>query len=723
MADMEMELDPARSLAHDDPIDEDLISYDIDTDAMDGTAEQWAEEDLEIQDVEGNHAENDMGTLPDSPADDPIDAMDTLEVLPLSGTSANDADMLSDFGHDEVPIHEDTQQSHEDSTLENTVDENTTTTHEMVVSAAKGASDAPFDDVEEIDFETVHEVQEDSGLTSAALDADSQQPVDIADSESRKSDGAIPATAVPVGDDFVPVHTDEEELTWEEDEPNEPDAVVLMGEGVGRTPGKKSDEPKQTTSPTQSGAEAVEGSEEAELVDQIPSGHAAQGESGEEVGEDLGEDAGEDAGEVTGDGAFEQLQGATHEHSYGVQEKSPEEGQEMGRSPGTSRDAIVYPSITVQYKGEEFPCFSSADGFFTGTSVLRESIERLLAGFRAELTAELAPDEELVFHVDELGLEFAESTHHDILAGTTLQYVLDIHDMLVQNQDHDHENGSKSLYTYLFTRSSTSKRLEFLAESAANGKGLDEVIHLFEPGMSHHNVDQSLDQTVALLDEHGDDYPSPGDEPAGNDGSGNDEDDAVHEPQLAVAEEASARAPAEVPKYDPTLAAAAGFDDAIKAIKDDGQQSSGTAATIDGPASPQEDAQLAPEEVPEQTITDAQDDFDDALDPVVMALGQEAGQQATEAPSTATSNSSTVDGTEMPLSSATGGIAGDEVNGADTQPLDPDEDELEIDWRDDGGEAEDAEPGEDQTTPAKRARADDDLYTVEENDAKRQRSS
>lgn len=158
--------------------------------------------------------------------------------------------------------------------------------------------------------------------------------------------------------------------------------------------------------------------------------------------------------------------------------------------------------------------------------------------------------------------------------------------MLLQNQDHDHETGSKSLYTYLFTRSSTSKRLEFLAESAANGKGLDEVIHLFEPGMSHHNVDQSIDQTLALLDEHGDDYPSPGDEPAANDGIGNDEDGAVHEPQIAVAE---------LSNHDPAFTAGAGLDGAINVIADSGQQSSSTADTVTSIAPPQEDAQVANE--------------------------------------------------------------------------------------------------------------------------------
>lgn len=109
--------------------------------------------------------------------------------------------------------------------------------------------------------------------------------------------------------------------------------------------------------------------------------------------------------------------------------------------------------------------------------------------------------------------------------------------MLVQNQDHDHDAGTKPLYTYLFTRSSTSKRLEFLAESAANGRGLDEVIHLFEPGMTHHSVSDSPNDTPGVLDEQGDDYPSPGDEPIGGDGGDYARDDGTPEPEHANADE------------------------------------------------------------------------------------------------------------------------------------------------------------------------------------------
>lgn len=68
-----------------------------------------------------------------------------------------------------------------------------------------------------------------------------------------------------------------------------------------------------------------------------------------------------------------------------------------------------FPAITVQYKGDEFPFFStSSDGFFSEISVLDDTMETLLAGFREELNSEIAQEDELVFQIDELGLEFAE---------------------------------------------------------------------------------------------------------------------------------------------------------------------------------------------------------------------------------------------------------------------------------------------------------------------------
>ncbi|KAG6123628.1 hypothetical protein E4U13_003872 [Claviceps humidiphila] len=169
-----------------------------------------------------------------------------------------------------------------------------------------------------------------------------------------------------------------------------------------------------------------------------------------------------------------------------------EAGENHGE--GSDTDSNQYPAITVQYNGDEFPCFSAnSDGFFSHLSLLDESMQTVLESFRKELENELLDGDELVFQVDELGLEFSESSSQDLLASITLRQATEIFDVLVKNQDPD---GTRPLYTYLFTRPSTSKRFDFLMESAAEGKGLDQVIHLFEPPMAHAHVVDIGDDSV-----------------------------------------------------------------------------------------------------------------------------------------------------------------------------------------------------------------------------------
>lgn len=164
-------------------------------------------------------------------------------------------------------------------------------------------------------------------------------------------------------------------------------------------------------------------------------------------------------------------------------------GESIDRPETYGSEGIEYPQITVQYKGDEYPLFSSSSaGFFSELSVLDESMDKLMAGFRAELASELSSDDELVFQVDELGLEIAEAHVQGALSAITLRQILDIFDLLVKNQDPD---STRVLYTYLFTKPSTNKRFEYLVESAAAGKGLDEVVHLFQSPMPNNGDDES----------------------------------------------------------------------------------------------------------------------------------------------------------------------------------------------------------------------------------------
>lgn len=156
-----------------------------------------------------------------------------------------------------------------------------------------------------------------------------------------------------------------------------------------------------------------------------------------------------------------------------------------------------FPSITVQYQGDEFPFLASgSEGFFSDASILDGSMQSIFSGFRSQLGNEIRPDDELVFQVDELGLEFTESnTAHDL----TMNQILEIFDLLVKNDDPD---GTRTLYTYLFTRLNTSKRYEYLVESATSGKGLDEVQHLFPQRSSHQESDAENEDESASSDEH-----------------------------------------------------------------------------------------------------------------------------------------------------------------------------------------------------------------------------
>lgn len=86
-------------------------------------------------------------------------------------------------------------------------------------------------------------------------------------------------------------------------------------------------------------------------------------------------------------------------------------GQDLdhGTHENSDSENEAYPTITVQYKGDTFPCFShGSEGFFTDVKILDSTIDAVLAGFRAELHTELSADDDLVFQIDEVGLEFTE---------------------------------------------------------------------------------------------------------------------------------------------------------------------------------------------------------------------------------------------------------------------------------------------------------------------------
>ncbi|OAQ98500.1 hypothetical protein LLEC1_01902 [Akanthomyces lecanii] len=151
-----------------------------------------------------------------------------------------------------------------------------------------------------------------------------------------------------------------------------------------------------------------------------------------------------------------------------------------------------YPNITVQYQGDEFPFFSSGnEGFFSDLTILNDNMQNVFSGFRSQLEHEVTAEDELVFQVDELGLEFTESTPSNV----TMHQILEVFDLLIKNDD---PNGRRTLYTYLFTRLNSARRYEFLVESATSGKGLEEVQHHFPQRSSHNDSDgDGTDESAA----------------------------------------------------------------------------------------------------------------------------------------------------------------------------------------------------------------------------------
>jgi hypothetical protein len=164
-------------------------------------------------------------------------------------------------------------------------------------------------------------------------------------------------------------------------------------------------------------------------------------------------------------------------------------------------DEAAWPAVTVSYKGDEYPMFSPSDnlGFFSDTSILGSSMDSLLAAFRAELSEELDPNDELVLQIDELGLEYSESMDNKHLELVNLGQIIDLQSRLIMNQSAD---PSRGLYAFLFTKPNPSSRLRFLLEAAGAAKGLDAVARYFQPpviefagaAMESHDTDSASEE-------------------------------------------------------------------------------------------------------------------------------------------------------------------------------------------------------------------------------------
>lgn len=478
-------------------------------------------------------------------------------------------------------------------------------------------------------------------------------------------------------------------------------------------------------------AHAIEGNEEFREEDYITS-HEKTADLG--MGQDHGTlDYGETA-EV---------------HTYHTGENHPDtHNEDEMLEPGYANDSASdedlngnssddFPAITVQYKGDEFPMFSiTTNSFFADTSVLDQPLEELLAGLRNELENEVATDDDLVLQVDELGLEISEATKGELMSNVTLRQILEIFDLLIKNQDPD---SSRTLYTYLFTKPNTEKRLESLIESAAAGKGLDEVIHLFETPAT---VDASILQTAATIDgvhEELDEFDSPvdeyPDEEQSRDGEHNETDEAKVNDEYSTAEPTSLNT--SVPGAQEAVSHEGDAEDDYEVNAETRVESPTEASVVEALLEVVEEADATTEnENHEQNARAASDvdpfanlELDDEAEVngnIILEVAEQTEQDClveTEAISAQTNGTSTTTTLQEEEEAAAFNIDLGEVSteAEVTGNVDVEENDLnEIDWRDEP-EADDQGP----TTPSaagKRSRDDDDEHEVEvEQDAKRRR--
>lgn len=158
---------------------------------------------------------------------------------------------------------------------------------------------------------------------------------------------------------------------------------------------------------------------------------------------------------------------------------------QSSRLPHTQITASEHPSaiaaryeILINYGKMDYQLFAkSVDDdpeqyFLSDRSALDTSLLEFLASIRDVITQEVSPLDELVMHIDGLGLEFGETTTRDFVERYTFGDMLVLYDKLIKNED---TNDTPELYVYLLVKPNCSQRLAALVDQANSGRGFSDV--------------------------------------------------------------------------------------------------------------------------------------------------------------------------------------------------------------------------------------------------------
>ncbi|KAI1468266.1 uncharacterized protein F4812DRAFT_470889 [Daldinia caldariorum] len=132
----------------------------------------------------------------------------------------------------------------------------------------------------------------------------------------------------------------------------------------------------------------------------------------------------------------------------------------------------------ISYGNTDYRLFAKSEAddpnqyFLSDMAALELPLGQLLSSLRDVISEEVSPLDELVMHVDGLGLEFSESSAADILEEFTFGDILSLYDRLVKN---DVADSAPDLYTHLMVRPNCKQRFRALQDSADAGRGLSEI--------------------------------------------------------------------------------------------------------------------------------------------------------------------------------------------------------------------------------------------------------
>ncbi|KAI2780025.1 hypothetical protein F4815DRAFT_445576 [Daldinia loculata] len=159
----------------------------------------------------------------------------------------------------------------------------------------------------------------------------------------------------------------------------------------------------------------------------------------------------------------------------GDQEKTPRATEAFVEHPFS---VATRHEMYISYGNTDYRLFAKSEAddpnkyFLSDMAALELPLGQLLSSLRDVISDELSPLDELVMHVDGLGLEFSESSAADILEKFTFGDILGLYDRLVKN---DRAEPSPDLYTYLMVRPNCRQRFIALRDSADSGRGLSEI--------------------------------------------------------------------------------------------------------------------------------------------------------------------------------------------------------------------------------------------------------